>query len=131
MDSVAFLRELATDAARTRATTLFYLDAHWGKRLPLAEEVTVITRAFPASMMLIDDFKVADDPGYGFDDYGEGKRLDIDYVRRIGVNGLAAFFPALPSEEENPPRRGCVVLSASPALIERLAADPLLRRYPL
>ena len=131
MDSAAFLRRLAQNKPMTDATTLFYLDAHWGKRLPLAEELATIAAAFPAAIIVIDDFQVADDPAYGFDDFGPGKRLDLDYVRRTGVTGLQAFFPTLRGTDEDGARRGCVVLTANGTLADKLRQIPLLRPYLL
>ncbi len=131
MDSAAFLERLAGDPAVTGRTTLFYLDAHWGRRLPLGEEIRTVCRAFPDAVMVIDDFEVADDSDYGFDNYGPGKRLDLDYVRRTGVAGLRAFFPALPGRDEDLPRRGCVVLTTNGALAEKLGRIELLRPFPL
>jgi hypothetical protein len=131
MDSAAFLQRLAEDRSVTGATTLFYLDAHWGERLPLGEEMRTVARAFPAAIMVIDDFQVADDSAYGFDDFGPGKRLDLDYVRRTGVAGLRAFFPALRGAEEDGARRGCVALTANVSLADKLGQIPLLRAYSL
>ena len=79
-----FSSELASAPEYTGTVTLFYLDAHWGKRLPLADEMRVVAGAFPRCVIAIDDFMVPDDPGYAFDDYGPGKRLDLDYVKRSG-----------------------------------------------
>ena len=131
MDSAAFLKLMAVDPALTQPVTLFYLDAHWGPRLPLGEEISTIAGAFDAPIILIDDFKVPDDPDYGFDDYGLNKRLDIDYVRRTGVSGLSAFFPVMPGSDEDLPRRGFVVLTTNAALAGTLGRNALLRPYRL
>ncbi|CAN5379481.1 hypothetical protein BH10PSE9_BH10PSE9_06150 [soil metagenome] len=131
MDSARFLDRLAADKSVTSAVTLFYLDAHWGRRLPLGEEITTIGRAFPAAIILIDDFEVPDDPDYGFDDYGPGKRLDLDLIKRTGVRGLAAFFPVMRGAAEDGPRRGCVVLTTNGGIADRLRRVPLLRQYPI
>jgi predicted O-methyltransferase YrrM len=129
MDSVAFLDRIAQDSGLTGKVTLFYLDAHWKKRLPLGEEIQIVARAFPKAIIAIDDFEVADDPAYGFDNYGPGKRLDLDYVRRTGAVGLKAFFPVLRGAEETGARRGCVVLTRNPELADRLRKVSLLRSY--
>ena len=127
MDSAAFLKSLATNARITESRVMFYLDAHWNDRLPLAEELQIIASNFPSSVVMIDDFQVPDDPGYGFDDYGPGKRLDVDYVVRSGVAEFDFFFPALPGSEETGARRGCVVLTHNPGMAARLRRVPLLR----
>ena len=131
MDSAAFLEELAGDAAINAKVTFFYLDAHWGRRLPLGEEIRTVTQSFPDAVMVIDDFRVEDDPDYGFDDYGPGMRLDLDYVRNIGVPGLQAFFPVLSGRDEDGPKRGCVALTTNAALAGKLRQISLLRPYPL
>ena len=131
MDSAEFLKRLAGDPDRTRQVTFFYLDAHWGERLPLAEEITIVCRAFPRAIVAIDDFEVPDDPDYGFDDYGPGKRLNLEYVKQAGVPGLGAFFPALAGAQEDGARRGCVVLTGAADLAECLARIPQLRAYPV
>ena len=77
-DSVEVLKDLVPRLADKEAPTLFYLDAHWRERLPLREELELITRHFAKSVVVIDDFEVPGDPGYGFDDYGPGKRLALD-----------------------------------------------------
>ena len=92
MDFVMFLKRLASAPECTGKVTLFYLDAHWGKQLPLADEMRVVAEAFPRCVIAIDDFMVPDDPGYAFDDFGPGKRLDLDYVKRIESQTSPYFF---------------------------------------
>jgi hypothetical protein len=53
----------------------FHLDAHWEGDLPLQEEIEIILGRFPNFLIMIDDFRVPGDSGYGFDDYGRGKML--------------------------------------------------------
>ena len=130
MDSAAFLEQLGRHPVVTSRRTLFYLDAHWGRHLPLAQEIRAVVRGFPDAVMLVDDFCVADDPGYGFDDYGPRMRLDLDYVRDAGLGGLRVFFPTLRGDDEDGNRRGCVVLTTCAALGEMLSGIPLLRPYP-
>lgn len=111
-DSRSFLRELARHGPKGRV--LFYLDAHWNKDLPLREEVDVIFRAWPQAVVMIDDFQVPDDTGFGFDDYGPGKALTLEYLGDLKSEGLQAFFPAIRSSEETGARRGAVVLASDP-----------------
>jgi len=90
---------------------LFYLDAHWGEDLPLAEEVELIFSTCSNALVLIDDFQVIEDEGYGFDDYGPGKALTLEYladtIRRFN---LAVRFPSIGSSDETGAKRGCVLL---------------------
>ncbi len=128
-DSATFMEEIAADPAITARTTLFYLDAHWGEMLPLAAELTTLHRAFPRAVVVIDDFRVPHDDGYAFDDYGPGKRLDLDYLAGTTVHAWPAFFPALPGRDEDGGKRGCVVLASDDELAGRLDSIALLRRW--
>src|SRR3989337_1684244 len=107
-DSRPFLRRLA--ARTVDKTTLFYLDAHWEKDLPLGEEMAIIAEHWDQAVVVIDDFEVPDDSGYTFDDYGPGKRLCIDYLPE--TPGWQVFFPSLPSGKETGGRRGWAGLAS-------------------
>lgn len=86
-----------------------YLDAHWEDDLPLAEELEIIAAKWPAAVVMIDDFAVPGDPGYQYDDYGQGKALKTDYLPDA-VADWHRFYPGVPSHEETGARRGSVVL---------------------
>ncbi len=108
----------------------FYLDAHWYDDLPLAEELELIAGRWKNFVVMIDDFKVPTDPDYGYDDYGPGKRLEIDLLEPcIRKHSLSAFFPALPAQEESGARRGCVVLSSPGELARELSKIPSLKLW--
>jgi SEC-C motif len=128
-DSVAILRDIARETIDRSVPTLFYLDAHWDGHLPLREEAELAISHFAGSVLMIDDFAVPDDPGYGFDDYGPGQRLDIEYLLDSKLPGLSIYFPSTPSSQEDGARRGCVVVTASPALAAILDDIVLLRRW--
>jgi hypothetical protein len=119
-DSRTFLREQAERVARRKEsgaapeTVFFYLDAHWENDLPLAEELAIIAGAWERAVVMVDDFEVPGDSGYGFDDYGPGKALTESYLPPV-VSDWATFYPATPSASETGARRGCVVL-ASPGI---------------
>ncbi len=92
---------------------LFYLDAHWGADLPLAEEVDQIFSNCSNVLVLIDDFQVIGDEGYRYDDYGQGKNLTLDYLREaVEKFGLSAHSPSILSKDETGAKRGCVLLSS-------------------
>jgi hypothetical protein len=112
-DSREFLRGLAPELARH--TTLFYLDAHWEADVPRFEELEIVAGRERAVVM-IDDFQVPDDPGYGFTHYG-GAPLNLDYLPELP--GWTPFYPAVHSSEETGARRGCIVL-ASAAIADRV-----------
>ena len=123
-DSRDFLRQLSANAAQ--APVLFYLDAHWAEDLPLGGELEIIERSWAQAVVLVDDFEVPGDPGYGFDDYGKGKSLDHQLLDRSSVAGWDRFAPVLPSARETGERRGCVVIAA-PAVSALVEGANLLR----
>jgi hypothetical protein len=78
--------------------------------LPLGEEIAIIIQSWKNAVIMIDDFQVPGDPGYGFDDHGPGKELIRSYLPRMP--GWRIYFPAASSAEETGSRRGCAVLAA-------------------
>jgi hypothetical protein len=113
--------------ALTSSSLFFYLDAHWSDDLPLAEELELVFGRCPAAVVMIDDFQVPFDAGYGYDDYGGGKALVPRYIAPAAlVHGLQAFYPSTSSADESGARRGCVVLAKHSALTLGLSALPLL-----
>jgi len=124
-DSRRCLTELALSA--TELPVLFYLDAHWAEDLPLEGELEIIENSWPKAVVLVDDFEVPDDPGYGFDNYGLGKSLDHGLLDRSAVAAWDRFAPVLPSAEETGALRGCVVI-ASPEMSAQVQGASLLRR---
>ena len=143
-DSRAGLRRLFDGPlhALSARTVFFYLDAHWNDDLPLAEEIDIVFSRCPTAIVMIDDFEVPSDPGYGFDDYGPGKALVSSYIRpAISAHQLGVFYPSTPSAADYPStamaaaglatsgrlRRGCVVLAKDACHGPILAAMSLLR----
>jgi hypothetical protein len=105
----------------------FYLDAHWNDDLPLAEELELVFSRCTAAVVMIDDFQVPFDAGYGYDDYGPGKALVPRYIAPVvSEHGLRVFYPSTPSAEEGGARRGCVVLAKHPSVISALSSLSLL-----
>ena len=123
-DSRAILHELAAEATPLE-TTFFYLDAHWNDDLPLSEELLLIDSAWRRAVVMVDDFRVVGDDGYGFDDYGNGKRLSAEIIPPL--SGWSTFYPALSSSYETGMRRGCCVL-VTESLGSQVAGLGLLRR---
>jgi hypothetical protein len=143
-DSRTGLRRLFEGALHSLSsgTLFFYLDAHWNDDLPLAEELDIIFARCPSAVVMIDDFEVPSDAGYGYDDYGSGNALVLDYIRpAISTHLLQAFYPSTPSAADYPStplaaaglaaagrlRRGCVVLAKEASHGPVLASIPLLR----
>jgi hypothetical protein len=114
-DSRSFLRGLADREDWTTWPTFFYLDAHWEKDLPLADELRIIAASWLRAVVMIDDFAVPGDPGYGFDDYGpEVGALTADLLP-AELADWSLYYPTFSSDAESGRRRGCCVL-VSPAL---------------
>ena len=128
-DSRDFLATMsASDVARKRV--FIYLDAHWYADLPLREELEIVCNAWKDFVVMIDDFQVPGDDGYGYDSYGKGKALSLDVFRAALLkHGLTPFFPALLSGEETGAKRGCVVLARKGDFSETLdSLQSLCRR---
>lgn len=126
-DSRDFLRALDWAALNAKKQpVLFYLDAHWHEDLPLAEELEIVFARCARPIVIIDDFRVPGDEGYGFYDGGPGKALTWEYVAPVVErHGAGAAYPATPSAEESGARRGCIVLTRAVASI---GGAPLLDR---
>jgi hypothetical protein len=94
------------------------------------EECALILQSHLPAVIMIDDFEVPGDPGYGFDDYGAGRQLALPYLAPLGAPELTAFFPAVPSGQETGARRGCVILATTPAIAQHLRGIATLRPLP-
>ncbi|CAN5607785.1 hypothetical protein BH23CHL7_BH23CHL7_12620 [soil metagenome] len=125
--SPGVLELLAADRGWTSGPTFLYLDAHWLDNLPLVDELRVVCRGWSDFVALIDDFKVDGDEGYGYDNYGPGKSLELSLVDVPEFAGLRVFWPAVPSRQETGMRQGYVVLATGGAMADALAGLPELR----
>ncbi|WP_141688607.1 hypothetical protein [Bradyrhizobium paxllaeri] len=126
--SVPFLRErIARGSSEKDARQLFYLDSHWENYLPLREELELIFNHYTSAVVLIDDFKVDDDAGYGFDHYAPDKELTLAYVEKSDLPELSCFYPTTGSREETGAKRGWVVLTSNHQMAEQLKTISLLR----
>jgi hypothetical protein len=131
-DSRSALRELLVGPLSSLANShplFFYLDAHWNDDLPLVEELGIVFGGCPSAVVMIDDFQVSSDSGYGYDDYGLGKALTLSYIKpAMSTHQLQAYYPSTPSSAETGSRRGCVVLAKGSFHGSALASTPLLSR---
>jgi hypothetical protein len=109
-DSRKFINGLSI-SPETRA--FFYLDAHWSDEPPLREELDIILGRFKSFVIMIDDFEVPNEPSYGFDEYGIGKRLSLKDFPLHRDNRIACYFPSRPPSQESGLKRGAVVLASS------------------
>ena len=89
---------------------MIYLDAHFFNDHPLEAELQLVGRRGNC-VVIIDDFKIADDPGFGWD-----RKLDFEIkyetIEHLMPRGRTqVLVPAHPSGRETGKRRGtCVVL---------------------
>jgi hypothetical protein len=103
----------ALSILRPDETVLIYLDAHWEKDLPLREELAIIFQSAHRAAVVIDDFRVPDDSGYHWDDYGPGKVFDIGLLAEELPPKTVVYFPSLAAKEETGARRGCCVIATN------------------
>ncbi|HWK28566.1 MAG TPA: hypothetical protein VNS09_18515 [Solirubrobacter sp.] len=114
-DSVAGLRWLR-DHPRPRRP-LAYLDAHWEARLPLHEELMTLQAGWDDVLVVIDDCRVPDDAGYGYDTYA-GIAIDASLLELPPTARVA--YPALPAPAEGGARRGTLYAAWGPSAIRAL-----------
>jgi predicted O-methyltransferase YrrM len=105
-----------------------YLDAHGPGNLPLLRELDALSAGWSDWVAVVDDFRVPDDPGYGFEQYGEGLTLDLDLLRLDERPGIAVFWPDVPSSREGGSRKGYVILAAG-RLREEVARLDVVRPH--
>ena len=131
LDSREFLKTLAKDKALTKQRTFFYLDAHWYGDFPLREEIELIAEYWPEFVIMIDDFQIPGDAGYGYDDYGNGESLSIDYIEPLlKTKNLSTYFPSLMASRETGHKRGCTILVPE-SQSKRIDTIHSLKRYSL
>ncbi len=110
-DSRVFLRRLV--ARRSAERPFVYLDAHWYEELPLLQEIEIIINSNVEFLIVIDDFEVRADSGFGYDEYAESK-LSLDYIHEsVDRPGIAAFQPAYASSVESGCKRGYILLASA------------------
>ncbi|MBN2894194.1 MAG: hypothetical protein JXL97_20150 [Bacteroidales bacterium] len=127
-DSRKVLTKIAKNGNHRIDKVFFYLDAHWNNDLPLKEELNIILSGFPNAMIMIDDFKVPWDDGYGFDDYGVNKILDVNYLSSIIKENIYLFFP-YDSKNETGAKRGTLFLTNNSDFKKVLEKIELLKQY--
>lgn len=127
-DSRNFLSGLDIDTAN--GTYFFYLDAHWYDDLPLKEELAIICNRFKSFVIMIDDFKVPDDAGYGYDNFGRETNLSLEkFEKQFRALNLKMYFPAVRSDMETGKKRGCIILSNTKELEGTLNKTGTLKKY--
>jgi hypothetical protein len=127
-DTRQFLTRLASDTNFPKQKVFFYLDAHWVlDDLPLRTELEIIASGWESAVIMIDDFQVPGDEGYGYFEF-LGDCLSMEYLAPLEPLGFVPFFPATPSSAEGGARRGFVVLGHGDHTAKKLEQIALLRR---
>jgi hypothetical protein len=127
-DSLHFLQRLACDPDVPKQDVFFYLDAHRLENLPLREELDLICHTWHQPLIMIDDFEVPGDPGYGFNDYGPGLRFTTELFS-AATRDYHHFYPVISSRDETGHRRGCILLALPGRWVERLRCLSLVREH--
>jgi len=128
-DSREGLKSIALNCKDNSEPVFFYLDAHWNDDLPLKEELEIIFLNWRNAVVMIDDFKVPD-TDYGYDDYGSGKALTLEYLENIPqLKQCSLFFPAQGEQLETGKRRGSIVICLNPDTANILKSCDSLRHY--
>lgn len=101
--------------------TLFYLDAHWYDANPLRDEVRFILERWRNAVLVVDDVRIDDDAGYGYD-RDRGDPVSLAYLRLPRDRLDHAFYPAAASQEETGSPMGCVFVALGPKAQAALSA---------
>ncbi len=126
LDSRLMINEIASNKDIDKDKVLFYLDAHWNKDLPLVEELQIIFNHFNDPVVIVDDFRVPFDFGYGYDDYGPGKTLGLSILEGVLPIDFVLGFPQIKSFYETGAKRGCTIIARESTLNEIKLSSPIL-----
>lgn len=132
-DSRSFLKNLLS--SRRLKRPFIYLDAHWYADWPLLAELNVALSIVSEFVIMIDDFQVESDEGFGYDCYN-GVVLNFEYIKSTCIalkRDLHVFVPAYPSALETGMKRGYILI-ASPSFAEmilELVPTELFSQMPL
>ena len=107
-DSYEFLKN---NLKKSNKIIFFYLDAHKPDTLnPLIKELEVIFNNLNNFIVLIDDFLVPHDMGYGYDSIN-GSVLKVSYIRKfLKKENVTYFFPKKSSKLETGFKRGSIYI---------------------
>ncbi len=124
--SVDFLASLSPTISKN--ANFVYLDAHWYEYLPLRDELRVL-REWPNTIVMIDDFKVPFDAGFGWDKYDEEREICLPHIAD-SIGPSLVYFPNYPAQREGIGiARGYCVIAVSTRYTDVLDKIGLLRRF--
>lgn len=129
-DSRSFLERILAD--KSISLPFLYLDAHWYSDLPLLGELERIFDSREEFVIVIDDFRVPHDDGFGFDRYGN-VALEWDFIAPIVLKHRpvpSVWYPSYPAHWERNHKRGFILLASSSLeeVISTTIPSSLLRR---
>lgn len=93
----------------------FYLDAHSENDYPLLDELEFIDKNYKNSLVVIDDFQIPNDDGYGYDSFN-GRKLNINLISKRISNDASFYFPKILSSLETGRLRGYVLISRNESI---------------
>lgn len=128
MDSREFLSGLSGRPDIVENECFIYLDAHWGKDVPLKEEISIVASRWKKFVLMIDDFEVPGDEGYAHGYYGTLRYIGMANLR--SAHDLCVYFPTAPSREELSGATGCVLLAKNGPFAGPLEDMSSIKRYP-
>ena len=102
-DSAVEIRKILDERQKDENRVVAYLDAHWENELPLREELLALMGSNTEFVAVIDDFKVQEDLGYGFDLF-EGEPINEQI--KAELKNLEVWVPSTPAYTETGARRG-------------------------
>jgi hypothetical protein len=121
LDARLFLERVLNETPVSNKVVFFYLDAHWQEDLPLLDEIEIVFKSPCLPLVVIDDFRVPNDSGYQFDNFGPGKSLELETLQHSRERfSLTALFPNCASELETGRKRGMVMLARDSQLIDQV-----------
>lgn len=126
-DSPTEIRRIASAPHRHSQLPFFYLDAHWGSHLPIRCELIEILAGWTSFCAVIDDFAVPGDPGYRYEDWGPGFRMDSSVLKGLPLGEAQLFWPDIPSSLETGHRRGWLVMGRGEGVVAALRSTVALR----
>jgi len=112
----SILKEKKIDNANR---VFFYLDAHHENDYPLLDELKFITSFYNNNLILIDDFQVPGDDGYGFDSFN-GKKLNLNLISSSLIGENYIYFPKVSSKIETGRLRGYVLITNDEEIRKKL-----------
>jgi hypothetical protein len=97
----------------------FYLDAHSENDYPILEELEFITSSYQNNLIIIDDFQVPNDDGYGFDSFN-GRKLNLKLISKSLIGKNFIYFPKISSNIETGRLRGYVLITNNEEIKKKL-----------